>query len=433
MKIRYSFHLKVHKKVNITEILTSLMALSLILNCQSIWQNVTDANYHIYEICAVLVLINSLYMAIKYGISIVARRYVLFSAVWYYCIIFVVVLFSVDTDSLFRFLSRFIMFPFCLLYFASAASVEQKMCLFKSFANWTGLIAWISILFFGASNIGMISEPGLIKADWFGTYGNYYNLYFSSPYQMIDWFGTGIRRNLGIFVEGPMYMIVLIMALLFSLVIKDYYPIAKWKVSGIVLAILTTASVAGYIFLMFIVFICIVNKYQNKQNKIIVGTTSFILASVACCILLIAKSGTASYIARFDDYIAGIRCWLQSPIIGNGYENIDLLRRYMSTNREWNQGFSNTIFSVLAYGGLVFAVPFVMPVVHGILYASSECDYKNMVFCVIYIGLYFTVIEYTFFLNFFIWAYLFCLGKGFFRMQEPRQEMNRNGSVLADS
>nr|WP_300767198.1 hypothetical protein [uncultured Acetatifactor sp.] len=429
MKIRNGFRLKVHKRANITEILTSLTSLSLILNCQSIWQNVTDTDYHIYEICAVLVLTCSLHMAIKYGISKAARRYVLFSAVWYYCIIFVAVLFSVSTDNLFRFLSRFIMFPFCVLYFASAASVEQKMCLFKSFANWTGLIAWISILFFGGSTIGMIGESGLIKADWFGTYGNYYNLYFSSPYQIIDWFGTGIRRNLGIFVEGPMYMIVLILALMFSLVIKDYYPIAKWKVSGIVLAILTTASVTGYIFLMLIGFICTINKYRNKQNQIIIGITGFVLAAVAVCVLFIAKSGTASYIARSDDYIAGIRCWLQSPIIGNGYENIELLRRYMSTNREWNQGFSNTIFSVLAYGGLVFAVPFVMPVVHGILYASSKHDYKNIVFCVIYIGLYFTVIEYTFFINFFIWAYLFCLGKGFFRMPEPRWEINLNGSA----
>ena len=430
MKIRNCLHLKVHKKANITEILASFTALSLILNCQSIWQNVTDADYHIYEICAALVLINSLYMAIKYGISKVAKRYVLFSAAWYYCIIFVVVLFSVSTDNLFRFLSRFIIFPFCVLYFASAASVEQKTYLFKSFVNWAALIAWISVLFFGASTIGMIGESGLIKADWFGTYGNYYNLYFSSPYQMIDWFGTGIRRNLGIFVEGPMYMIVLIMALLFSLVIKDYYPIAKWKVNGIVLAILTTASVTGYIFLMLIGFICTVYKYRNKQNQMIVGTTGFLLAAVAGCALFIAKSGTASYIARFDDYIAGNRCWLQSPMIGNGYENIDLLRRYMSTNREWNQGFSNTIFSVLAYGGLVFVVPFVMPVVHGILHASSEHDYKNMVFCVIYIGLYFTVIEYTFFINFFIWAYLFCLGKSFFRMPEPRRERNLNGSAL---
>lgn len=418
MKIKKEINIRVRKKISITEILTSITALFLILNCQSIWQNVVDVNYYIYEICAVLVLVSSLFMVARYGISKKAKEYVLLTTGWYYYVIMLVVLFSVTKNDLFRFLSRFIIFPFCMLFFASAAPVKRKLGLFKSFVNWTALISWISILLFGASTVGLIGESGTINVDWFGIYGNYYNLYFSSPYQIIDWIETSIRRNIGIFVEGPMFMIVLVFALLFILVIKNYYPIARWKIIGIILAILTTASITGYFFLLLIGSVCLVHRYRNRKTQIIIGIISALFATICGLVLFVMKSETASYIARFDDYITGIKCWLQSPIIGNGYENIDLLRKYMSTNRNWNQGFSNTVFSVLAYGGLIFAVPFVAPVMYGILHAYYNKDYKTLLFCIVFTGLYFTVIEYTFFINYFIWAYLFCFNKSFFKLSE---------------
>lgn len=415
----------------ITGILTSAMALFLILNCQSIWQNASETNYHIYELCAFFVLTGCLYMPAKYGISKTARTYVFLTAFWYYFIIFLIALCSVSTDNLIRFLSRYAVFPFCVLYFVSAAPMMQKLRLFKSFIEWTALISWTSVFFFAASTLGILRESGSIKVDWFGVYGNYYNLYFSSPYQMIDWIGTGIRRNLGIFVEGPMYMIVLVMALLFCLAIKDYCKIVKWKVAGIVLALLTTASVAGYVFLMLIGLVCVMQKHRNKKNRAIIGMMGAAFVVVGGSVLLFMKSGTASYTARFDDYIAGIKCWLQSPVIGNGYENVDMLRGYMSASRDWNQGFSNTIFSVLAYGGLVFAIPFMLPIFRGLLYALNRQDDKILIFCIVYFGLYFTVIQYTFFINFFIWAYLFCLDKSFFKQIRESGDMDAHDAMCS--
>jgi len=391
------------------KVLCSLTALFLVLNCQSIWQNMVVKNYHIYEICFFLILVYSFYVRKQNGILGKVDDKVLLIGIGYYILIAIVILVSVSNENMVRFLSRFIMFPVCLLQFSSSISERKKYALFNSFINWVAVISWISLLLWVASTIGVIYETSAVYVDWFGWYSSYFGLYFSSVYQMIDWVGYGIRRNIGIFTEGPMFMMVLVLSILFMLIIKDYYKPKKWKIYGIVLALLSVASVTGYIFLMLIGGIMLMHKYKNKRSQIFIGMIAIVGITLGVTGLIAMKSGTASYIARFDDYFAGIKCWIRSPLIGNGYENTEILKQYMSSSREWNQGFSNTIFSVLAYGGILFLIPFIVPILRGIYCAVVGHDYALFIFCIVYLGLYFTVIAYTFFINYYIWAFLMCI------------------------
>lgn len=268
----------------------------------------------------------------------------------------------------------------------------------------------MSLFFFLFSTIGLIHETSVLKVDWFNVYANYYNLYFSTPYQLIDWF-ISIRRNIGIFTEGPMFAYVLVMSLTFILLLKDDYEPKKWQITGIVLALITTASVTGYILLIIIAGMIFINKYKNKQTKIIIAMMTLIVFVVAVSVILGMKSNTVSYIARIDDYVAGLKCWMTNPIIGVGYENYSVLRSFMSATRSWNQGFSNTIFSVLAFGGIVFLIPYISPIIVGWYYGIKNHDYKVKTLCIVLVGIYFSVISYTFFLNFFIWAFLYGIRK----------------------
>lgn len=397
--------------INIEKILCSLTALFMILNCQSIWQNMSNTNYHIYEICFAFILLYTLYVRKRNDEQGKFKKNVLLIAFLYYILLGVIIYFSVSADNIIRFLSRFFMFPICLLYFSSNVSVKKKFALFNSYVNWVSIISWITFGLWLVSTLGIINETSAVDVDWFGRYGNYFGLYFSSPYQLIDWMGVGIRRNIGVFTEGPMFMLVLILALLFVLVIKEYYEPKRWKIYGIVLALLSVASVTGYIFLMIISGAVLMHKYKNKRMQILLGMIILIGIVIGGVVLLTFKSGTASYIARFDDYFTGIKCWMKSPVVGNGYENIEILRSYMSRSREWNQGFSNTIFSVLAYGGILFLIPFIIPIFRGIYYSFIKKNYRLFVFCIVYLGLLFTVIAYTFFINYYIWAYLMCIYK----------------------
>lgn len=397
------------KNINmVANFLNALTALFLVLNCQSVWQKSLDKNYHIYEICFILIIIESLYTTFYWNKSKKISLYGIKIILFYIILIILIMILSVDLDNIVKFLSRFLIFPFFMLHFSSQAPIKQKLGIFYWFFNWTAIIAWVTTICWLLSIIGIINETSFMNVDWFGRYSSYYNIYFSSPYQCIDWLQTSVRRNVGIFTEGPMFMFALIISLLFSDILRDYYNIKFWKVTGIILALLSIASITGYIALLFIIGIKLISYFKNIKIQILFGVICFIFILIGIFILLFLKQNTASYIARFDDYIAGIKCWLNSPLYGNGYENIELIKTFMSDNRSWNQGFSNSIFSILSYGGVLFAIPYLVPVFRGMYYGFKKLDYIIFQLSFIFTLLYFTVISYTFYLNFAIWAFLMC-------------------------
>ena len=66
--------------------------------------------------------------------------------------------------------------------------------------------------------------------------------------------------------------------------------------------------------------------------------------------------------------------WLDSPIIGNGLDNHTYVIRYMSSFRSNNLGFSNSITSVMARGGLVYLFAYLLPL--GMLVKNGSKDEK---------------------------------------------------------
>lgn len=64
--MRYGVSVKT--KTNIVgEFLNAATALFLVLNCQSVWQNSIDNNYHIYEICFILIILETMYTAFHWN------------------------------------------------------------------------------------------------------------------------------------------------------------------------------------------------------------------------------------------------------------------------------------------------------------------------------------------------------------------------------
>lgn len=203
-----------------------------------------------------------------------------------------------------------------------------------------------------------------------------------------------------------MYVLILIFSLSFMFLIRKYYPVKKWKLYSLIAAIITTASATGYILALLIGCIWLTTNNKKKSNKIIAGTILAIIAILGASIMMVYKSGTASYIARMDDYLAGIKCWLSSPIIGNGYENQEIIKEFMSSSRSWNTGFSNAIFSVLAYGGILFAIPYICPLIYGFKAYRKYKKIELLTLIVIYIMFYFTMLFYSQYINFMVWGFL---------------------------
>lgn len=418
--------MKESKKQNILfKVLCCMTSLFLILNCQSVWQNTINHNYHIYEFTLFFIILLCVYSIFNFKTSKKKLEKFKVISIFYLFIIVVLLILSVSLSNWIRFLSRFLSFPIILLFFFSNLKQKEKQYIFYCFINWVSIIAWITFVLWLFSSLGIIHQTGVIQVNWFGDYSNYFNLYFSSPYQMIDFINIGLRRNIGIFTEGPMFMIVLSFALMLMLLINDNYKISRFKIIGMVLAMLSTASITGYLIMAIIgAYIFIKNKKYiglmlniEKKFNIDKRYIKYIYKGlmIICVLLIIViiflKKDTASFHARFDDYITGLKCWMVSPLWGNGYENIEFLRQFMSDSRSWNIGFSNTVFAVLAYGGVLFAVPFVYPILEGLKHSVRTKNWNVTIVCFIYTLLYFTVIFYTFYINFFIWSYLICLNK----------------------
>lgn len=134
----------------------------------------------------------------------------------------------------------------------------------------------------------------------------------------------------------------------------------------ILIAMITTFSVTGYIVEMAIVASKVINKNKNYQNRIIIAFVTLSVGLIAGATVIEMKSSSASYLVRMDDFSTGLKAFLSHPILRIGYENTSILRSFMSSSRSFNMGFSNTLFSVLEYGGIVLAGVYLFPVCVGL-------------------------------------------------------------------
>lgn len=414
------FRVKKWKKISIPWVLNLMTALFLILNCQSVWQRAYSSNFHIYECCCFIILLNTIYNIGHWGLPKSSQnRFLLLTGIYLF-VIFFVIIFSVNSSNMIRFLSRFLIYPVFLLFFSSSAPIKHKLGIFKCFIDWMAVISWTTFLIWVGSSIGILKPSGSFEIDWGGkiVLFNYHNLYYSSPQQYVDWIGQGVRRNIGIFVEGPMFMLTLILALLFCFITEKEYQIKKWKIVGIILALISTASITGYTFLIIIIGIRLVQNNKKIENRIIIGLMAGVFSFIGIYFFLKMKSDTASFLIRVDDYLTGLKAWRSSPLIGIGYENDVVLKSFMSASRLFNTGFSNTIFSILAYGGLIFIIPFTIPVIRGIYLSSKRKNSQILLISLVFLGLYFTVIFYTCYVIYLMWAFLMLIYTDCFEKEE---------------
>ncbi|RVU70940.1 MULTISPECIES: O-antigen ligase family protein [Lactobacillus] len=196
----------------------------------------------------------------------------------------------------------------------------------------------------------------VFPSAWGTTYGNYilvpsfHNIYFETQRVVFPFIGE-IIRNSAIFTEAPMASLNFSIALLVEILDRHSGRINKIV---LVLAILSTFSTTGYIFIV-ILFILIFFKKDAGINvyKLIISIPVLVLFILVLVYLLKQKStyGVESTALRVDDFRAGILTWLQHPILGSGLSNTTFLVKNMGMWRT-NTGFSNSITEILAEGGV---------------------------------------------------------------------------------
>lgn len=380
------------------QVLGYLLALFLILNNQTVFQNSISFNYHIYEITLLLIIVTTLYQIEKYGIYENKFKSLLNLSFIYYVYLSIISIASVGVDQLVSFWARYASLPFVFFYFSSNASYIVKIELFRKVVNVMVVISCISLFFwiFG-STFKMITPTGVALFEW-GTVNevsSYFNIYFETQY--VDWLGIDFFwRNTAIFVEGPMMSLTLIIAITLIYYFDDIWHIATWKKFILAFAIITSFSVTGYFILWGFV---VLKLYRSKKFRAIMIVMLIPLSLYAIQVMMDMKQSTGSYSLREDDYYVGFITWLQNPIFGWGFNNWEALQANMKGRA--NDGFSNSIFSVLTQGGILMGVMYFIPILIGI----TSKEFKRFVVCIVYAILFISIIFQTAYVNFF----LFCL------------------------
>ena len=380
------------------QVLGYLLALFLILNNQTVFQNSISFNYNIYEITLLLIIVTTLYQIEKYGIYENKFKSLLNLSFIYYVYLSIISIASVGVDQLVSFWARYASLPFVFFYFSSNASYIVKIELFRKVVNVMVVISCISLFFwiFG-STFKMITPTGVALFEW-GTVNevsSYFNIYFETQY--VDWLGIDFFwRNTAIFVEGPMMSLTLIIAITLIYYFDDIWHIATWKKFILAFAIITSFSVTGYFILWGFV---VLKLYRSKKFRAIMIVMLIPLSLYAIQVMMDMKQSTGSYSLREDDYYVGFITWLQNPIFGWGFNNWEALQANMKGRA--NDGFSNSIFSVLTQGGILMGLMYFIPILIGI----TSKEFKRFVVCIVYAILFISIIFQTAYVNFF----LFCL------------------------
>ncbi|WP_278365335.1 O-antigen ligase family protein, partial [Phocaeicola barnesiae] len=235
------------------------------------------------------------------------------------------------------------------LYLRKGIGYKEYLSLFFKFSNTVTSIAVISlIMWFLCSILQILPATALIPFEWSPKtffIPTYLGIYFET--QTVTLFGTNIWRNSGIFNEGPMFNMVLCIA--FSIEYFMNPQRSKIKLLILTVTIISTFTTTGQFFLIGIMGLLLYTRFIKKYKFfIIIMTPIIIFFSYLLAEEIIDNkretSGEISVVSRTEDIQNCIEVGVNHPIFGIGI-----------TSGFWHGqeiGFSNSLFSLFARGGL---------------------------------------------------------------------------------
>lgn len=254
------------------------------------------------------------------------------------------------------------------------------------------IISAISLFFYIFSTVlGIISATDSVQVTWGGEHSvpSFYNLYFET--QKMNFFGFLVTRNSGVFVEAPMFGLVLCITMGVKILILKMKLVKSDII--LVITIITTFSTMA-ILLTFCLLSFLYFKGFIEKGTIEVIISMFVLSIIVILVLpnlrllLFSKYNSVSGSLRIDDYISGFYAWKLHPFIGNGWNSNDVIAQFMNTASRnqylsgglvYNTGLANSITPVLSDGGILLALFYVIPLFYA--YTSTNSRLFVVYFC----------------------------------------------------
>lgn len=371
--------------------LQTIFVFLIILETRSVFSRLDSGNINQL---AILGIISCLLLIICLNFNLKVKKSHL-GFLFIYYIIMILFLFMNPSDNKLGFSINFlIILP--LFFIALNTYTKIKIShLLKIYVHIIFTIACISLLFYFMGSVTNIIKPNVsININWttdpsgIKNIAGYYFIHFNT--QETTMFGLDILRNTSIFVEGPMYALHLMFAIALSINIKKNIVNKYSLIFG--LTILTTLSVTGILFFLFIQLYKYLLFYKTNSKLIFLP---FVIIGILMtgALFYTDKQSTSSYNIRTDDYAASFQVFKQYPLFGGGYQNRDIIIKYMSDFRQYNTGLSNSFITIIAQGGIFLTIFYLAPMILVFLkiFKNRKRDFTVFQLVLLQIYLFFTI------------------------------------------
>lgn len=395
------------KKITLESISAFLMALSFILSFNTIY---TAVNFQLtYLVSGIFGLVGGLLFVKSHKVILVKKKVIQFLFIVFF-ITFAFIIIRVRSILGLLILACF--YPAILLLLILYDNSQNFVINILTAIVYIG--AFISVIslfywFFG-SILSIIHERSWIKITWGNSYfiQKYSILYYVPQYSNLSIGSfTFHARNSAIFAEAPMANAFFCIILLINEFIVRKVPKILNKI--FIIAILSTLTTTGWITLIvYIIYKFLKDKAKTpigKFFKILVCIIGFVASILLILVLVKGKLAQGSGVDRAGMISNEINIFIHSPLIGAGFN-------------KFSNGSSNSLFALLADGGLILTSLFYLPLIGNLLIGLKE-DKKLDWFIVIFMVMFLiSDIQYTFLTVFIISMYwvlfinhLFCKRK----------------------
>ena len=248
-----------------------------------------------------------------------------------------------------------VILPMFMLYFLSLSRVsfDRIISFLIKYSNIVVILALISLVYWVFGSTLEVIQPTLyVPNSWRGDgvrlIPTYHFVYFET--QESSFMGYETVRNSGIFNEGPMYNMILCVALAMELFLRPRKSL--WRIIILAITIVSTFTTTGFLFLTF-AGAWVVFKFFSQKGRVL------LLASLPLLVIGVmnfsesvvedkeSSSGEGSLRSRTTDILTCIEIGMENPFLGQG-----LFTKKAGEAEGGTYGYSNSFFTLFADGGI---------------------------------------------------------------------------------
>lgn len=275
-------------------------------------------------------------------------------------------------------------------YFQCYSNGKEIPEVLKKYSAIVAVIAVESVIMWLLCSVfRLLPRTGVYYTSWAEAGGtraipSWYNIYYVTQQNTSFVFGR-FDRNTAIFTEAPMASFHFCTALLLESFENRKH--GRWSIIALLVAVFSTNATTGIAIAgsTLLALLVLDGKGDSILSAIRMLVAPFIIIVTVYFLMntvLSKTTDTTSGLTRVDDFRAGYRAWMHSPLFGNGLSGGDEIRQYMSTFRSDNTGFSNSLFQILNEGGVYFALPYVTAFYLAVRKAIAAKNWYHLVFVI---------------------------------------------------